>query len=613
MFVPNFCPRKDKQMKISAIEDLKVRLKAILVKSIADSIKELKQSLPVSSPKQSTLLLIEGRVNEINLNRVRGLISEDQLDVKYNQIRADLLEFIISLQESDFSPQAALKPNKNGILLYKMPKRMQLMKEIKCIIRLAFEEKDIIKNIDLDEHVQIKSVRISQIMNVGLLDPSDDENFSIRSYNDEEQFVERDDYTEWIYYIRPLKSGTLPLLLKVSVVEEINGKERLRNLIFEENINVVVEEAEETEEDFKPAYYINSQTESVRAAVSEKSTGSFAVGKRLMGIAVLFLFLGSAIFAIPSLIQELNWSNALEINTTEAFQEYLNEYPDGKYAPEAAIRINSDKEETESETPEEEASFRSVESKVKEDNVEQEVSKAPEKPLEKKVEKIEPQKEQAEREVPRTVKNKDENREENIVKLEKSASDKTIKEEAGELLNEENIPSENKKYGWLVDSRDGKKYTVVRLGKRVWMAENLDFKMPQSWEGSQTGRIYTYAAAMVACPKGWHLPSDAEWKELALSMGGYTEKGFNKNKPERAFPAFISILNSGKDNFFSGMRSPEGQMLNQGSIAAFWTASVSSKGAAYNYFLSKESRKIHRDNNALRTSGFSCRCVKDAG
>jgi len=59
------------------------------------------------------------------------------------------------------------------------------------------------------------------------------------------------------------------------------------------------------------------------------------------------------------------------------------------------------------------------------------------------------------------------------------------------------------------------------------MAENLDIDVPGSWcyeykaeNGKKYGRLYTWEAAMKACPKGWHLPSDAEWTELTDYSGG---------------------------------------------------------------------------------------------
>lgn len=116
------------------------------------------------------------------------------------------------------------------------------------------------------------------------------------------------------------------------------------------------------------------------------------------------------------------------------------------------------------------------------------------------------------------------------------------------------------KSGTFIDARDGHKYKWVQIGEQVWMAENLAylpsvdspyneniylFKNGQmDIEGLDSvyqyvfnyfgenleeakatdsykkfGVLYNYASATQSCPDGWHLPSDAEWKELEAYIG----------------------------------------------------------------------------------------------
>ena len=81
--------------------------------------------------------------------------------------------------------------------------------------------------------------------------------------------------------------------------------------------------------------------------------------------------------------------------------------------------------------------------------------------------------------------------------------------------------------GTFVDERNKKTYRYVAMGDLIWMAENLNFKIEDSWcyddknaNCKKFGRLYTYDAAMNACPDGWHLPSLNEWKNLFSVVEG---------------------------------------------------------------------------------------------
>lgn len=68
----------------------------------------------------------------------------------------------------------------------------------------------------------------------------------------------------------------------------------------------------------------------------------------------------------------------------------------------------------------------------------------------------------------------------------------------------------------FTDPRDGQKYKTMKIGEKVWLAENLRYKGGASVIDS-AGNGYVWDSALVACPVGWHLPSKAELEAAANS------------------------------------------------------------------------------------------------
>ena len=185
--------------------------------------------------------------------------------------------------------------------------------------------------------------------------------------------------------------------------------------------------------------------------------------------------------------------------------------------------------------------------------------------------------------------------------------------------------------GTLVDSRNSKIYGTILIGGQTWMSQNLDFPTLNSWafEGQATypttyGRLYSHSAALMACPAGWRLPSDDDWRILEKTLGmselttqtewyrGQTEGGMLKE----AGYVHWQGPNTGANNlvFFSalpgGYRNSSGSFGALGTQAGFWSSTTGEQNRAIYRALLKDKAQIGRDWSD-QGFGFSVRCIKE--
>ncbi len=180
--------------------------------------------------------------------------------------------------------------------------------------------------------------------------------------------------------------------------------------------------------------------------------------------------------------------------------------------------------------------------------------------------------------------------------------------------------------GTFKDPRDGRvyrttTYTDVLKGKEVtWFAENLDYKTSSdSWAYNfdeeyrkNLGLLYTWDAAIQACPNGWHLPSKNEWDFLVNQYGGWKVAGQDLKSKNGWYENGDGTNISGFNLFPAGGGYNEigSDYHTLGYSTRLWESTVIDKGSSYaRNFWYKESA-VHRENTNT-DYGCSVRCIKD--
>lgn len=133
--------------------------------------------------------------------------------------------------------------------------------------------------------------------------------------------------------------------------------------------------------------------------------------------------------------------------------------------------------------------------------------------------------------------------------------------------------------------------------------------------------LYNWTAAKNACPKGWHLPSDAEWKQLEIFLGMSKSeandtrlRGTNEGSKLKSRSRWNNCDGNGTNaSGFSalpgGDRGDVGYFGRIGYNGYFWSSTeYSSSNALYRYLYQFDAVYRH---NISKEDGFSVRCLRD--
>lgn len=179
--------------------------------------------------------------------------------------------------------------------------------------------------------------------------------------------------------------------------------------------------------------------------------------------------------------------------------------------------------------------------------------------------------------------------------------------------------------GSFKDKRDGQVYKTVKIGNQTWMAQNLNYAIDNGYESwcyeneykfcKKYGRLYTYYAAMNACPDGWHLPSETEWEILFASVGGIQKANYVLRSKDDWYyndgdHFKFKVLPAGSYNRIDGVMYRDGRDRWEFGYIKQW-AIFRTSSRNINFYFPSQYTNVVRDNTVDVNAGTSVRCVKD--
>lgn len=189
---------------------------------------------------------------------------------------------------------------------------------------------------------------------------------------------------------------------------------------------------------------------------------------------------------------------------------------------------------------------------------------------------------------------------------------------------------------------------TVTVGQQTWISKNLntdhfangdpipEARTPEEWKaandngapawcyynndlasGRTYGKLYNWYAVndpRGLAPRGWHVPSDAEWTAITDYLGGATIAGTSL-KSTSLWADYNSASVKGNNSsgvacLPGGSRYSGGTFNYIGKYGDWWSSSEYTTGRAWSRGLSYSSGDAGRQDDA-KGDGYSVRCLRD--
>ena len=192
------------------------------------------------------------------------------------------------------------------------------------------------------------------------------------------------------------------------------------------------------------------------------------------------------------------------------------------------------------------------------------------------------------------------------------------------------IGSNSSVEGAIGNQRDQSNSTFeVSIGSQVWTTKNLDVEtycngdaIPQvqdaaAWKNLKTGawcyyknktengttygKLYNWYAVndpRGLAPKGYHIPTDAEWKILTDYLGGESVAWLDNGTNETGFMSLDC-----------GYRTHEGVFMGRGKEVSYWNSNDTGVPFAWRVKFTNSNEIQYLD--ILKSFGFSVRCLRN--